>query len=79
VSGFEGSPIRIRGRGRPWPIWPPRVWPPCLTSPSQAATGPALVAEKFTATATVVGFEVESDTAERRPTCWPGPTSTSPP
>jgi cell wall-associated NlpC family hydrolase len=32
-----------------------------LTSPSQAATGPALAAEKFTATADVVGFEVEGD------------------
>jgi cell wall-associated NlpC family hydrolase len=34
-----------------------------LASPSQAATGPALVAEKYTAVAHVVGFVVESDTA----------------
>ncbi len=33
-----------------------------LSSPSQGSVGPALVAEKFTATAHVVGFEVESDT-----------------
>jgi cell wall-associated NlpC family hydrolase len=33
-----------------------------LSSTPQGATGPALVAEKFTATAAVVGFEVESDT-----------------
>jgi cell wall-associated NlpC family hydrolase len=32
-----------------------------LRSPSQASTGPALVAEKFVATANVDGFEVESD------------------
>jgi cell wall-associated NlpC family hydrolase len=34
-----------------------------LSSPSQGSVGPALVAEKFTATAHVIGFEVESDTS----------------
>jgi cell wall-associated NlpC family hydrolase len=33
-----------------------------LSSPSQGSVGPALVAERFTATAHVVGFEVESET-----------------
>jgi hypothetical protein len=34
-----------------------------LSSPSQAATGPALAAERFTVSATVASFEVESDTS----------------
>jgi hypothetical protein len=63
VSGFEGFSYRD-------PAATPAIGDlatpglaAVLRSPSQGAAGPALVAEKFTATATVVGFVVESDSS----------------
>jgi hypothetical protein len=62
VSGFEGFSYRDPdSRADLADLATPRL-AALLTSPSQAATGPALVDEKFTARATVIGFEVESDT-----------------
>jgi cell wall-associated NlpC family hydrolase len=64
VSGFEGFSYRDPGaRATVADLATPGL-AAVLTSPSQAATGPALAAEKFTTTADVTGFEVEGDTPD---------------
>jgi hypothetical protein len=62
VSGFESFSYQDPGSITDLAdLATPRLAALLSTAP-QGATGPALVAEKFTATADVVGFEVESDT-----------------
>ncbi|MGH9016591.1 MAG: NlpC/P60 family protein, partial [Acidimicrobiales bacterium] len=63
VVGFEGFSYRDPGARASLAGLATAPLAALLRSPSQASVGPALVAEKFTATATVTGFEVESDTA----------------
>jgi hypothetical protein len=61
VGGFEGFSYRDPAAAAAVAhLATPRL-AAMVSSPSQAAVGPTLVAEKFTVTATVVGFELESD------------------